>query len=94
MTHTIGTEAIKKGTGKSWQEWVRFFDGIEAGELSHKEIAQKAYGHGAPGTRISVPMYQKAPGKVALSVQHEKLESTEQVEHWRAYWKELLSQVS
>ncbi len=47
----------------------------------------------ADGSRVNVNIYQKVPGKAALSVQHEKLESSEQVEHWRPYWKELLKKL-
>jgi len=43
------------------------------------------------GTRINVNFNQKAEGKVSLSVQHEKLESSEQVEHWRSYWKDIVA---
>ena len=47
----------------------------------------------ADGSRISVNIYQKSPGKAALSVQLERLESCEQVEHWRAYWKKRLASI-
>lgn len=40
------------------------------------------------GSRVNVNIYQKAAGKAALSIQHERLESSEQVEHWRAFWKD------
>ncbi len=174
MAQPISSEAIQKATGKSWDEWLKFFDQIGARELPHKDIAQKVYDTGTPGwwsqmvtvayeqhigrrvpgqdcdgeftvsasktfsgtmdaaletwktlmagrtelsdiaishgpdisqtekwrywrcgladgSRIQVNIYEKAPGKAALGIQHEKLESTEQVEHWRTYWKELLS---
>lgn len=176
MAQTISPAAIEKATGKSWKEWLEFFESIDAQALPHKEIAQQAYKHGAPawwsqmltvayeqhigrrvpgqdcdgefavsasktlagtmdvalatwieymanrtdlsdiaiskgpeisqtdkwrywrcgladGSRIHVNIYQKSPDKAALGIQHEKLESTEQVEHWRAYWKQLLSQL-
>lgn len=44
----------------------------------------------ADGSRVNVNIYQKSPDKASLTIQHEKLESSEQVEHWRAYWKERL----
>ncbi|WP_372626611.1 hypothetical protein [Arsukibacterium sp.] len=44
----------------------------------------------ADGSRVNVNISQKASGKTSLSIQQEKLESTEQVEHWRSYWKAYL----
>lgn len=44
----------------------------------------------ADGSRVNVNISQKASDKTSLSIQHEKLESTEQVEHWRSYWKAYL----
>lgn len=44
----------------------------------------------ADGSRVNINIYQKSPDKASLSIQHEKLESTEQVEHWRSYWKDRL----
>ncbi|EHR39726.1 hypothetical protein [Alishewanella jeotgali] len=41
----------------------------------------------ADGSRLNINIYQKAPDKAALSIQHEKLESEAQVEFWRSYWK-------
>ena len=39
---------------------------------------------------LNVNFNQKTPDKTTISVQHEKLTSSEEVEHWRAYWKEFL----
>lgn len=44
----------------------------------------------ADGSAVSINIYEKAPGKAALSVEHSKLESDAQVEHWREYWKGIL----
>lgn len=44
----------------------------------------------ADGSRVLVSVSQKAPGKALFTVTSEKLESMEQLEHWRAYWKEFL----
>ncbi len=41
------------------------------------------------GSRVSVDVYEKSPGKVNLSVTHTKLASSELMERWRAYWKVL-----
>jgi len=48
----------------------------------------------ADGSRVNVNIYEKAPGKSGLGIQHEKLESTEQIEHWRAWWKQFLAKAS
>lgn len=49
MTKGINIESIEKATGKSWDEWLKFFDSIGAKDLSHKEIAQKVHEDGTPG---------------------------------------------
>jgi uncharacterized protein YndB with AHSA1/START domain len=35
----IGSEAVKKATGKSWDQWLAELDKAKAADLSHKEIA-------------------------------------------------------
>jgi len=49
MTKSANTEAIEKGTGKPWSEWLKFLDGINAKDLTHKEIAEKVREHGSDG---------------------------------------------
>jgi hypothetical protein len=176
VTKAINIAAVEKATGKSWEQWLKFFDSIKAKNLSHKEIARKVYESGTPGwwsqmltvayeqhigrrvpgqdcdgefnvsasktlkgtmdealerwikltknreefsdiaisrvpnisktekwrywhcgladgSRISVSIYQKSPDKVSLGLGHEKLESVDHAEHWRAYWKDLLNQL-
>lgn len=44
----------------------------------------------ADGSRVTVHIHQKTAGKAGLAIMHEKLESTEQLEHWRAWWKQFL----
>jgi hypothetical protein len=44
----------------------------------------------ADGSRVVVNISAKSPTKSAVSVQHEKLESEDLVEHWREYWKTML----
>lgn len=39
------------------------------------------------GSRVNVNIYQKTEAKASFSIQHERLESVEQVEHWRTFWK-------
>ncbi|PWW14218.1 MULTISPECIES: hypothetical protein [Pseudidiomarina] len=42
------------------------------------------------GSAVSMNIYGKPPGKSALSIEHSKLESEAQVEHWRGWWKAVL----
>jgi uncharacterized protein YndB with AHSA1/START domain len=39
----ISTDAVKKATGKSWDEWVTLLDKEGAKTMSHKEIARLLY---------------------------------------------------
>ncbi|HEX5797013.1 MAG TPA: hypothetical protein VFX86_01335 [Candidatus Saccharimonadales bacterium] len=176
MTKPINTESIEKATGKSWDEWLKFFDQIGAKDLTHKEIAQKVHEAGTPGwwaqsvtvayeqhigrrvpgqrqdgkfdasaskmidgtmdealdvwlgavknknefdgvavkgearvsktekwrnwrcdladgSRIVVGINQKTPDKAGLGLAQEKLESAEQAESKRAFWKEFLTRI-
>jgi len=40
----ISSEAVKKATGKSWEEWFKILDMIDAAKMTHKEIASWIYG--------------------------------------------------
>lgn len=177
MTKPINIDAIVKETGKSWEEWLKFFDSISARDLSHAEIAREVHRSGMAGdwwaqsvtvayeqhigrrqpgqrsngkfevsvsmtfggnrtealkawvkavesktefngvkvsragessqkenfdywhcgledgSRISVSMYEKAPGKVSIGLGHTGLGTAEDVEKWRTYWKSLMSEV-
>lgn len=48
----------------------------------------------ADGSRVNVHIYEKAAGKSSVGLQHERLESTEQLDHWRAFWKAKLAELS
>lgn len=172
-TKTVNVKKIEAITGRSWEQWLAFFNEINAENLSHPEIAEKICDEGVtawwaqnitvyyeqhigrrkPGqnctgkfavsigktlpddmdtvlkqwqtavksykkfdnlliTRepsisktekyrywrcgfandsvLNVNFSQKAPDKTTISVQHEKLSSSEEVEQWRTYWKEFL----
>lgn len=41
-------KSIEKATGKSWTDWLKFFDSIDARHLSHQEIATKVFDAGTP----------------------------------------------
>lgn len=171
MTKTISDEAIEKGTGRSWSQWLDLLESFDASSLSHKDIAARLGDEGASGwwaqmltvayeqhigrrvpgqdctgsfavsvsktlpgsmdnalerwqelmagadelsdialtrgpetsstekwrywrcgladgSRVNVHIHQKSPDKAALGIQHDKLESEAQVEHWRAFWKD------
>ncbi|NKX54723.1 hypothetical protein [Arthrobacter mobilis] len=45
------------------------------------------------GSRVSLDIYQKAPGKAGMGINHTKLDSQEAVEHWRAYWRVLFKEL-
>jgi hypothetical protein len=177
MVKPISTTNFETATGRSWQEWVAFLDGIDAHNLSHTEIASRIFDTGKAsswwaqsitvayeqyigrrvpgqdhkgaftaavsktcagtmdevlarwagfmakrkeldgirvsrepeqsvtekwrywrcglnnGTRVNVTIGPKAPGKALLAIQHEKLETTDDVERWRLFWKGLLKEL-
>lgn len=41
--YKISSEAVKKATGKGWDEWVSLLDKAGMADMSHKEIAQWMY---------------------------------------------------
>jgi hypothetical protein len=45
------------------------------------------------GSRVSVDVNDRSPGKVGVAVTHTKLDSQEAVERWRTYWKSLLNRL-
>jgi hypothetical protein len=48
VAERLSPEAIEVGTGRSWDDWLAFFDSIGAAELTHQEIVAAASGCGAP----------------------------------------------
>ncbi len=172
----IRPEAIERGTGRPWAEWLDFLERVGAKDLPHKEIAERVVGDGATpwwaqtvtvayeqhlgrrepgqdcdgaysvsvsktltgsmdealarwralmagrgelsdvpvsrgpdvsrsdkwrywrcgladGSRVNVSIYQKSPEKAGLGIEHERLESADTIEHWRAYWKSMLKEL-
>lgn len=47
----------------------------------------------ADGSRVSLDIHQKAPGKAGMGINHTKLDSAETVEHWRAFWRGLFKEL-
>jgi hypothetical protein len=43
------------------------------------------------GSRVSVGVSQKQPGKAVIGLAHRDLKALEEVERWRAFWKSLLA---
>ena len=48
MARTLSPEAIEQGTGRTWDEWLAFFESIGASELTHRQIVEAASESGAP----------------------------------------------
>ena len=48
MAAALSPKAIEAETGRSWDEWVAYFDSKGASELSHQEIVDLASALGAP----------------------------------------------
>ena len=42
----VSSEAVAKATGRAWDEWVKFLDGLGAHEMNHKEIVALIAGPG------------------------------------------------
>lgn len=38
--NNISSQALKKATGKGWDEWIRLLDKEGAAKMTHKEIAR------------------------------------------------------
>ena len=43
MTKNSRIKAVERATNRTWDEWLRFMDGINARDLNHHEIATKVY---------------------------------------------------
>jgi hypothetical protein len=43
------------------------------------------------GTRVNINFGNKPGGKALIQIQHEKLPDQAAIEHWRAYWKNVLT---
>lgn len=176
-SRAMSTETIAEGTGRSWEDWLVWLDGIGARDLPHKDLAQRVKSEGGTtgwwaqyvtvayeqhigrrvpgqdhegsfqvsvtrtvfgsmnqaiaawtelvrdfhsfdgvdiaskprasatdkwrhwrvalvdGGRLIVSAGEKAPGKTALTVTHEKLANGEAVERWRLFWKDMLKRL-
>lgn len=44
MANPSNIKAIEATTGRSWEAWVNYLDSVNAKQLTHREIADKAYG--------------------------------------------------
>lgn len=173
----MSTETIADATGRSWEDWLVWLDGIGARDLPHKETARRVRAEGgttgwwaqyvtvayeqhigrrvpgqdhqgnyqvsatrtfagsmdeaigawaalvsgldsfdgigvaseartsatakwrhwrvalADGSRIIASANEKAPGRAALTIAHEKLPDGDAVERWRSFWKEMLTRL-
>jgi hypothetical protein len=172
----LSAESIAAATGRTWDEWVAYFDSQGAESMSHQELVSLSSGAGVPpwwrqmiavkyeqhigrrvpgqgnggtfnvsasktwsgslddalarwtkvmdprtevsgveiargpdvsatekwrywragladGTRVVVNISAKSPDKSVISVQHENLESEDAAQHWRGFWKSVLSDI-
>lgn len=67
----IGSEAVKRATGKPWSEWIRLLDKDKAAALPHKGIAlhiREKYGVGDWWCQMVTVGYEQARG---LRVKHQ-----------------------
>ena len=84
------------------QKWIALLDGAE--EFSGVPISSGPELSDTPkwrywrcgladGSRLNINVYEKSAGKSVLALQHEKLESREQLQHWKTYWKDVLAKL-
>lgn len=84
---------------KAWLELVGTrdeFNGIDTEEAaSTSETAKWRYWRVqlVDGSRVNVNISDKPNGKASIAVEHTKLGSSDDIETWRPYWKELLSEL-
>jgi len=67
MAKGVNIATIEKNTGKTWDEWLEFLEGIDAKNLTHKEIAQRIHDAGTPGwwTQAVTVAYEQHIGRRA-----------------------------
>ena len=84
---------------KAWLDLVSTrteFNGIDIVEAaSTSETAKWRYWRVqlVDGSRVNVDISDKPHGKASIAVEHTKLGSSADIETWRPYWKELLSEL-
>lgn len=81
---------------KQWQIAVKAYKKFDQLEITRKPSVSSTEKYRywrcgfANDSVLNVNFSQKTADKTTISVQHEKLSSSEEVEHWRAYWKVFL----
>ncbi|WP_233189822.1 hypothetical protein [Corynebacterium sp. J010B-136] len=84
---------------KAWLELVGTrdeFNGIESEEAASTSATAKwRYWRVqlVDGSRVNVNISDKPNGKASIALEHTKLASSDEVETWRPYWKELLAKL-
>ena len=69
MSNGVSDEAVKKATGKGWQQWFTVIDKAGGADLAHKEIARYLYeSEGVAGwwAQMITVEYERARGKRAI----------------------------
>lgn len=96
-SRTIASD--KDSVLQAWEELVDSpteFNGVPVdGEPSTSSTEKGRYWRVrlADGTRVSVNISDKQPGKALAAMEHTKTDSSERADQWRTYWKGLLAQL-
>lgn len=72
------------------------YDGVPAADSAHVSSTEKWHYWRlklSDGSRVAVNISEQKGGKSTISVNHTNLESEQERERWRAYWKILLAQL-
>lgn len=72
------------------------FDGKTAQNIRTSETPVRSYRRCnlSDGSKLTVAVEQKSPGKVLLVVTHGALQSTEEGDAWRGFWKTYIGELA
>jgi hypothetical protein len=96
------SKTIDSTMDEALERWVavvkdyKKFDGVAVARepLTSKKDKFRYWHCGlADGSRVSMSIYEKEPGKSVIGLGHENLESQADIERWRGFWKSLLAKV-
>lgn len=102
-TYEVGVTKTLIGTmDQAMQTWLRIFDdqkefadiAITKSPTTSQTNKRHHWSCGLEdGSRVSVDAYEKAAGKVILSITHTKLTTPKAKDRWQTYWKDILSTI-
>jgi hypothetical protein len=96
------SKTVNGSMDEALEKWVavvdgqKEFDGVAiAREPATSKSDKFRYWHCnlTDGSRISLSIYEKEPGKAMIGLGHENLSTKEDIERWREFWKSLLAKV-